>query len=113
MRSLSAPLYFVTEALVVEENGRHSLAVETRDQIAQAGVCDLFVVSRHRVRRAFERIGKHVGDDESARLVEHVQPIANLQIVFPCLWSSAGFDCRFVPVDKLLHVQAMQNVFEL
>ncbi len=45
---------FVTKALVVEENLRHSLAVETRDQIAQAGVGDLFVVSRHRVRRAFE-----------------------------------------------------------
>src|SRR5262249_8259044 len=102
----------IAEALVIEQHRRYALAVKTRDQVAQSGVGNLFVVSRHCVRRALERVGEHVGNYERARLVEHVESIANLEIVFPGLWSGAGFDGCFVPINKLLHVQAMQNVFE-
>ncbi len=106
-------LVLVAESLVVEKDRGHSLSIETGNQIAQSRVGDLLVMPRHGVWSAFERVGRHVRDDESARLVEHVEAIANLQIVFPRLWSSTGFHRRLVPVDEFLDVQAVQNVFEL
>ncbi len=64
-------------------------------------------MASHRVRRAFQRVGESVGDDKRARIAQHVQPVTNLQVVFPGLWSSACFDGDAVPVHKFLHVQAV------
>src|SRR5215213_5870916 len=100
------------EVPVVKEHCRDLLAIEARDQITQARVCDLPVVTRHRVWRTLERSGEHVGDNEGTRLAHHVKSIPDLQVVFPRLWTSAGFHCCFVPVHKLLHVQSVQNVFQ-
>src|SRR5204862_5267261 len=96
-------LILVAESLIIEKHGRHLLAVEARDQFTQASGRRLFVVSGHRVRRTFERIGERISYNQSSWLIQHVEAISNFEIVFPRLWSNSSFDSALVPVHKLLH----------
>src|SRR5207253_2050686 len=97
----------------MEEACRHLLAVETRNQIADAESGLAAILPRHRLRSALQRFEQRRGDDQGALFSRNFEPITNAQIIRPNIRLAVDFDESATRIRQFMNVQQIDDSFEL
>src|SRR5712671_1504984 len=101
------------ESIVVEQARRHTLAIESRNQITQAKRGLAAILSRHCLRRSLQRIEQSRADDQGPPFTGDLQPVMRAQVIHPYIRAGVYLnECR-TRIRQLVNVQGVDDSFEL